>query len=113
MRCLCTASDQMSYRLLNDSNRLGESSCLLVMQSQAARSMNLYKTLEDRLKETLTPRGDTVCLDPRADKQVLPLELSTEIRVLLMSQACLLNACTHLKEPFAFRDSFGLMVKDS
>ena len=58
--------------------------------------MNLYKTLEDRLKETLTLRGDTVCLEPPADEQVLPLKLSTETRVVSMLQACLLSACTHL-----------------
>ena len=60
--------------------------------------MNLYKTLEDRLKETLSPRGDTVCLDPPFDDQVLSLNLSTQIRVVTMSQTCLLSACTHLAE---------------
>jgi hypothetical protein len=58
--------------------------------------MNLYKTLEDKLKETLTPRGDTVCLDPPVDEQVRSLKLSTEFR-LSMSEACLLSACTHLR----------------
>jgi hypothetical protein len=43
--------------------------------------MHVYKTLENRLKETLIAKGDAVCPDPPTDKQVLSLRFSIERRV--------------------------------